>query len=127
MTSFMNSTRYRLFEIGPFIPSSYSYIVEAHSLSERMSRYIHSETFHVVLQESQNVMIELVNSLGILICLVISLLSTRIMPFSKSLGLPSFFADSTRPTKSLFSRRSLCSMRSWESATPLSSVPFLGI
>src|SRR5437016_5302448 len=51
-----------------------------------------------------------VNSLGILICLVISLLSTRTMPFSKSLGLTSFFADSTRPTKSLFSRRSLCSM-----------------
>ena len=67
MTSFMNSTRYRLFEIGPFIPSSYSYVVEAHSLSERMSRYIHSETFHVVLQESQNVMIELVNFLDIIL------------------------------------------------------------
>src|SRR5215208_5452601 len=59
--------------------------------------------------------------------LVISLLSTRIIPFSKSLKLPSFFADSTRPTKSLFSRRSLYIMRSWESATPLSSVPFVGI
>ena len=58
----VNSARYRLFEIGPFIPSSYSNVVEAHSLSERMSRYVHSETFHVELQESQNAMIELVNS-----------------------------------------------------------------
>src|ERR687896_673893 len=39
MTSFVNSTRYRLFEISPFIPGSYSDVVEAHSLSERMSRY----------------------------------------------------------------------------------------
>ena len=60
-------TRYRPFEISPFIPSSYSYVVEAHSLSERMSRYIHSETFHVVLQESQNIMIEPVNFLDIIL------------------------------------------------------------
>src|SRR4030095_4875378 len=68
MTSFMNSTRYRLFEISPFIPSSYSDIVEAHSLSERVSRYIHSETVHVVLQEGQNIMIDFINSLDIILC-----------------------------------------------------------